>query len=126
MSIFWDTTSRLMGEKNITQSDIARHINKPKNTISRWRKEDIIPSADHALKIADLLNVDIRYLITGKSLKNEEQEIREILNNPELKKTLGILKQLPQEDIAKFRAAFQAIAALSAEGESRIVGGTAG
>ena len=115
-----------MQEKNISQVNIATFVGKPKGTVNRWYNEDIIPSAEYALKIADLLGVDIRYLITGKSLESEEREIREILNKPELKKTLDVLKTLSEEDLAKFRAAFQAIAALSTEGETRIVGGTAG
>ena len=126
MSLFWETTKKIMYTKNISQADISRYLNKPLSTVNRWHNNDIIPSADFALQIADLLEVDIRYLITGKSLESEDREVREILSKPELKKTLDVLKTLSEEDLAKFRAAFQAIAALSAEGESRIVGGNAG
>lgn len=66
MGTFWARALRIMNEKNISQSDIARYLSKPKATVNSWISRDVIPAADIALAIIDFLNEDFRFLITGK------------------------------------------------------------
>lgn len=66
MGTFWARALRIMNEKNISQSDIARYLGKPKATVNSWISRDVIPAADVALAIIDFLNEDFRFLITGK------------------------------------------------------------
>jgi len=93
MSIFWNTIQPIMAYKKITQVDIARTLGKEKSTVNHWIKFDRIPPADYALKIADLLGVDLRYLVEGK--KREEY----YYDNKELKPVIDLLSDKDQETI---------------------------
>lgn len=88
MSVFWDISRQIMNQKSITQADIARYVGKPKGTINRWYNDDIVPPANYAIQIADILGVNLRYLITGKDSAADpvvetvaaDQDLRDLFN----------------------------------------------
>ena len=88
MSIFWDTVLPIMSEKQITQVELAKSLNKEKSTINHWIKYDRVPPANYALQIADFLGEDLRYLLTGE--KTESYEFIE--RNEYLKAIIDLLK----------------------------------
>ena len=63
---FWKNAQPLMDTKGIKQADVARITGKTKAAVSDWIKRKCIPKADDALKIADLLGVSVRFLVTGE------------------------------------------------------------
>lgn len=52
--------------KNIKQADIAKAIGKGTAQITNWKNRQTDPPAEYLPIIANLLNVSIEYLITGK------------------------------------------------------------
>ena len=78
MSTFWTKACHLMEEGKIRQVDLARAVGCPKGTVFAWIKRDTLPQADYALKIADMLGVSVRYLVTGEDegeLSPREKEL---------------------------------------------------
>lgn len=53
-------------EKGIKQIEIAKKIEKDTSIITNWRKRNCNPPAEYLPQIAELLNVSISYLLTGK------------------------------------------------------------
>ncbi len=84
MSTFWDITQREMLYKGISQSAVGKHLNINRSTVNQWIKRDCLPPADYALQIADLLGVDLRYLITG--VQEDTEALRVLLSKPELRR----------------------------------------
>ena len=67
-----------MHEKHLSQIDLSKQINKPRNTIHNWIKFDRIPPADFALKIADILNIELRILLNEEVYSSENNELNHI------------------------------------------------
>ena len=109
MSIFWDTVLPIMAQKGITQVDIGNIFNKSKGTVNSWIKRDTIPPADYALKIADFLGEDLRYLITGK----RSEEVVFHYRNKDLKPIVDLLDDKPKEVLKMAYAGVKAVIGVS-------------
>jgi transcriptional regulator with XRE-family HTH domain len=68
-----------MRVKGIKQKDIAELTGHSSGTVSDWIRVGIIPKADDVLKIADLLDVSVRFLVTGEKDKELSQRENELL-----------------------------------------------
>ncbi len=93
-----------MEEKKISQIDLSKSIRRPRNTIHNWIKYDRIPPADYAIKIADLLKVELRYLLTGENT-GEDLILNNLQNSPKIKFLAELALQLPDyriDDLLKF------------------------
>ena len=95
MSTFWTIALSIMDEKGLRQVDVARAVGCPKGTVFSWIKRDSLPQADDAVKIAELLGVTVRYLVTGERAENElsplEQRLLEVckgLSEPQMHKVI--------------------------------------
>jgi len=77
---FWSNALPLMEEKDIKRVEVARATGKTKSAVSDWIKRKCIPAADDALKIADLLGVSVRYLVTGEDDRELSDREKELLN----------------------------------------------
>ena len=71
MSVFWNNALSLMKEKKMKQIELGRAVGCSKGTVNAWIKRDTIPQADSALKIAEVLDVSVRYLVTGQRQEGE-------------------------------------------------------
>ena len=71
MSVFWNNALSIMKEKKLKQVDLIKATGKTRSGVYAWITRDIIPTADDALKIADLLEVSVRYLVTGQRQEGE-------------------------------------------------------
>lgn len=76
---FWDNAHPFMEKKKVKQKDIALLTGHSSGRVSDWIKEKVVPKADDALKIADLLGVSVRYLVTGEDDKMLSPRERELL-----------------------------------------------
>lgn len=56
---------RLMENKGLQQKDLAKKAGISSNGISTWKITGTFPRADVAVKIAEILDVTVEYLITG-------------------------------------------------------------
>lgn len=88
MSVFWKKALSIMEKKGIKQASLARNLNKAQTSVHNWVSRDTIPQADDAVKIADLLGVTVRYLVTGE----DEHQL-----TPQEKRLLDLCKELPSE-----------------------------
>ena len=77
---FWSNALPLMNKKAIKRVDISKATGKTKSAVSDWIKRKVYPTADDALKIADLLGVSVRYLVTGEDDKELSAREKELLD----------------------------------------------
>lgn len=68
-----------MEQKNIKQKDLAEALKINKSTIATWKLKNSNPPAEYLKTIAEILDVSIEFLITGKEtetfLTAEQQQI---------------------------------------------------
>ena len=70
-----------MKKKGIKQRDLCEITGKTSASVSDWFTYKVMPKSDDALKIADLLGVSVRYLVTGKDdsgISHREKELLEV------------------------------------------------
>lgn len=53
----------LREEKKLTQVEVAKSINTSQRNIGRWEKEEVQPSAEYIVKLADFFGVSADYLL---------------------------------------------------------------
>ena len=58
----------LRNERNISQGQIAKALNVSRQAVSKWENDLSSPDTLNLIRLADLLNTDVEYLATGKSL----------------------------------------------------------
>ena len=105
MSIGERITS-LRNERNISQGQIAKALNVSRQAVSKWENDLSSPDTLNLIKLADLLNTDVEYLATGKSLppspspapivvnlvKHEDRivEVEKIVEKPVIKRVIRV------------------------------------
>ncbi len=77
---FWTNTQLLMDRKKIKQKDIANATGHSSGRVCDWINRKIVPKADDALKIADLLGVSVRFLVTGEDDRGISRREKELLD----------------------------------------------
>ena len=77
---FWDNALPLINQREIKQADLVRLTGKAKSTVWNWFERKTVPQADDAVKIADLLGVSVRYLVTGEDDKELSAREKELLD----------------------------------------------
>ena len=58
--------SKLRKDKGLTQAQLAEKLNVSDKTISKWEQDSGSPSVEFFPALANLFNVTIDYLMTGK------------------------------------------------------------
>ena len=56
----------LRKEKGLTQQQLAKHLNVSDKAVSKWESENGTPSIEFLPILAELFNVSVNYLMTGK------------------------------------------------------------
>ncbi len=56
--------TKIRKEKKLSQVDIASYVGVSRDAISKYERDDIIPSVENANKIAQILNVSLDYLMS--------------------------------------------------------------
>lgn len=70
----------LREEFGYTQQDLANKINGAKSTIAMYENETRKPSMGILIKLSDLLNCSIDYLLCKTDIRNPGEQIDDILN----------------------------------------------
>lgn len=106
MECFVERLESILKEKGITKTELANKIGIRRPTLSEWKKNGAIPAGDVCVKIAEYLDVDVEYLITGKHKKLDREK-----ENGEDKTPLFIntLKILQTEINGNFQTAINAL-----------------
>lgn len=90
--------SSLRKEKNITQLELANKLYVTDKTISSWESDRTEPSLEMLVKLSEILECNVGYLIYGDNPKNDiETEIKIKITKSEYEKMLNLM-----EDNAKF------------------------
>lgn len=55
----------ILAEKQKTSKWLAHKLDKSQTTVSRWCRNDVQPPIDTMVKIAELLNIDIKELLNS-------------------------------------------------------------
>ena len=93
---FWERVDQLLDEKGITKKSLSTEAGFDPSNISKGLKKNNMPSAETAVRIAEILEVSVEYLVTGQNqYKNNSLELGE--NNPEYKSALQDLSSLPKD-----------------------------
>lgn len=59
---------KLLDEKKLKQSDLAKHLNVSQAVITTWKKRGTTPPAEYLIKICKFLNISI-YELLGEDQK---------------------------------------------------------
>lgn len=63
--INYNRIKSVLAEKNKTNKDLAKLLNRTESSVSRWCTNDIQPSVEILYEISKFLKVDIRELLTS-------------------------------------------------------------
>lgn len=72
---FWEIVSSELEYKNIDRKELAAKAGFNVSNISKGIRENNIPSADTAYKIATVLGVSVEYLVTGIPAHNSDKAL---------------------------------------------------
>ncbi len=72
MSCFAENLKNLRKSNNLTQTDLAEKLFTSPQTISRWESGDGEPSLDMLTSLAEILDVSVDRLVSGKPLPERE------------------------------------------------------
>ncbi len=61
---------KLLDEKGLKNADVARATGISNMTLSDWKNGKSTPKQDKLMKIAEFLDVNLEYLMTGKEIPN--------------------------------------------------------
>lgn len=53
----------LRNEKNLTQASVANAIHTSQRNIGRWENNEVLPTADFIIRLAEFFNVSTDYLL---------------------------------------------------------------
>jgi len=70
---FGERIGKLRKEKNITQEGLAKQLYVTDKTISSWEQNRTEPNLDNIIKLSEILEADINYLLNGESIKNNKE-----------------------------------------------------
>lgn len=83
---FWQRVEEICDQKGINKKEIAAIAKIDPSTISKGLKNNTSPSADTAVLIAQLLETNVEYLVTGKN--SIQSEINNLYKHHELIKKI--------------------------------------
>lgn len=86
---FWLNVKDELEYNMMTQKQLADSIKVSYNTFQSWITKDRLPNAEQAVKIAQVLNTSVEYLVTGKHPQNTLAKNRHIIT--ELKRKIDNL-----------------------------------
>ena len=81
--------TKIRKEKKLSQIDIANFVGVSRDAISKYERNDIIPSVENAKKIAKALNISLDYLVSEDenlevvdvNMVNRMKEIQRLSND---------------------------------------------
>lgn len=102
----------VLSNKNLSQKEFAKAINVNEKTVSAWKKNNSLPSADKISDISDFLNISLEYLLTGQEkspssyLTENEQKIIDVfknLNNTQQGEIIGRAQLMAEQNESLYR-----------------------
>jgi len=93
---FKENLREAINYSGLEQKEVAHKANISLRNIENYLRENAsIPSADKAVKIAQVLGVTVEYLVTGKDLSLKNSVSIEPKIDNELRQLIKVIKTLP-------------------------------
>lgn len=74
---FWKNVRYEIEYLGLSQKELSLAINESYNTLRTWLKEERLPNAEQAVKIARVLGVTVEHLVEAKDSKpSDESDIK--------------------------------------------------
>jgi len=77
--------------KNLSQKELAKLLNTSHSVIGKYEREEMTPSIEAAVKLANLLDTTVGYLLG-------ENKDSKLLKDPAMLKRLQDIENLPSDD----------------------------
>lgn len=90
METFGKKLAKLRKELKLSQTDLAKKLNTSVSIISRYERDEMIPSIDTAKKLANLLETSVGYLLG-------ENEQADLFKNPDMLKRFKDILSFPKD-----------------------------
>ena len=74
MSTFGERLRTERNKKGITQQYLAEKLNVDRTTVSKWEKDQSIPTIQDAQMLADALEISLYYLVEGEETEQESEQ----------------------------------------------------
>jgi transcriptional regulator with XRE-family HTH domain len=87
MASFGKRLADLRKEKKLSQTDLANQLETSVSVISRYERDEMVPSIDAAKKLAGLLSTTVGYLLG-------ENEDHDLFKDPEMLKRFKELRSI--------------------------------
>ena len=91
MVSFGKKIADLRKDKKMSQTDLAKLLNTSVSVISRYERDEMIPSVDVAKKIAGLLETTVGYLLGETDQEN-------LFKDPDMLKRFNEIESMEAED----------------------------
>lgn len=95
-----DKITKLKKSKQLSQVELAKITGISRDAISKYERNEVIPSVDYAKRIADALGISLDYLVSDK-------ELEDVLDNNSVKRIQAIQK-LPDTEKDKIYSVIDA------------------
>ena len=109
--MFGERIKKLRKEKGLTQEELGRKVNVTKVSISGYENGNRTPDTETLQKLADVLDTNTDYLLGRSNNHNidDEKEMWEFFNNPELNLFFREMKEAPEEQLEELREIWEVI-----------------
>lgn len=78
--MFWNRVKQLMKERtDFTQRTLSETLGYQPRTLEQWISREMVPDAADAVKIAQLLNTTVEYLVLGNEPEIKDPRLQPLL-----------------------------------------------
>ena len=118
---------QLRNEKGLTQTELGKHLNIGKSTVSQYETDTNMPDSDMILKLAEFFNVSTDFLLCrtnnrrATSSPTLDDEITQIMKDlgPDITLQFYDLKGMTQEEKENLKIFLQGLKARRAQKEGK-------
>lgn len=68
---FWLRVKAKLDYQGLTQRELSARIGESYNTLQSWINRNRLPNAEQAVRVADVLNTSVEFLVTGRRSQNK-------------------------------------------------------
>lgn len=105
-----DKLKALRKDSGLSQDYIAEKLYTSRSTVQRWECNKSVPTSGDLIKLAEMLNVDVDYLLNDDNPKiTDEKQKGEIHNENEIVKQLVKINYILSEKEATSRKLFRIV-----------------
>lgn len=106
IKVFSEILRELRKTNKMTQVELSKKLSLDKSSIAKYESANVIPSPEVLVKIANIFNVTVDYLLgnttnqpTSKRDDEVTQLLQELKDRPEMKTLFSISKNATKEEI---------------------------